>query len=881
MNYIISLRLATLARKKKKLGLTQNPLPAGDGPATPTLPESPGGESSVPTVPDVTTMASSVAACTSRNTDDSTHTLSDDYQGNDDLPPLIVVYEPPLPQTDPGLSMLEGRMMVDVRHFMVQCRLLERHRCPISSSGTYFLESVNRYGLLTNFKFKCTHCNQEQQFKSEPVECLPVGRKRKCKIDTNLDINDKIVWGAISVGLGYGPLYELLSLIDMHPMSPGCFSYHENRIGEHWKAMLQKEMEDAALEEFSMAKDDGRICMVGNEEYAWTIGILDGGWSQRSYGHRYSAKSGCAIIIGFYTKKLLFLGVRNKYCTACIRSERMEKEPTPHLCFRNWTDSSTAMEADIIVEGFRFCEAKYKLQFKKFVGDGDSSVHAAIVANVSYGRDVEKIECANHVVKNLKKNLYAIAKGIHMRHLSQSKIKALCRCARGCISNCGGDAMLLQSTLLNVPNHVFGDHKLCNLDVCERAGKTANPCSYDALPRELIVGIKQAFDRVRAKSQALVMDLTTNQAEMYMSLVARMAGGKQINRSQQGSYSRRATAAGLSFQLRYKWHGQTMKAITGHSPGVTVKRLMAKRQKQQANCRRRLDMNPHVPRKSESFKPQGDKSYGPHATQPPASGLELEILTESVMRSIELTVQERNDLEVQTRDQGSSQLWMKERRKRVTASFFGRVCKMRENTSCKVTVEAIVYSRVLENAATIHGLANERIAVALYEEQTGHTVKQCGLFVDLQHCFLAASPDGLVDEDGLVEVKCPYSARELNPLDAAMQLKTFFCRVVDGELCLNRSHNYYYQVQGQLHITRRKWCDFVVWTTKGISIERIVRDDCFWLEKMESKLLRFFNNCLLPELADPCRPRGQPIREPEYIIQAQESRSKKRKISDV
>ncbi|XP_063230063.1 uncharacterized protein LOC134535104 isoform X9 [Bacillus rossius redtenbacheri] len=59
------LELATLARKRKRLGLAQNPQPAGDGPATPTLPESPGGEGSVPTAPDVTTMA----ACTSRNTD--------------------------------------------------------------------------------------------------------------------------------------------------------------------------------------------------------------------------------------------------------------------------------------------------------------------------------------------------------------------------------------------------------------------------------------------------------------------------------------------------------------------------------------------------------------------------------------------------------------------------------------------------------------------------------------------------------------------------------------------------------------------------------------------------------------------------------------------
>ena len=43
--------------------------------------------------------------------------------------------------------------------------------------------------------------------------------------------------------------------------------------------------------------------------------IADGGWSMRSHQHRYSAKSGVAVIIGERTKKLLYLGVRNKFCS--------------------------------------------------------------------------------------------------------------------------------------------------------------------------------------------------------------------------------------------------------------------------------------------------------------------------------------------------------------------------------------------------------------------------------------------------------------------------------------------------------------------------------------------------------------------------------------
>ena len=53
--------------------------------------------------------------------------------------------------------------------------------------------------------------------------------------------------------------------------------------------------------------------------------IVDAGWSKRSHKHSYNAKSGVGIIIGTKTKKLLYLGVRNKYCSICDRAEAEKK----------------------------------------------------------------------------------------------------------------------------------------------------------------------------------------------------------------------------------------------------------------------------------------------------------------------------------------------------------------------------------------------------------------------------------------------------------------------------------------------------------------------------------------------------------------------------
>ena len=52
---------------------------------------------------------------------------------------------------------------------------------------------------------------------------------------------------------------------------------------------------------------------------------------------------------------------------------------------------------------------------------------------------------------------------------------------------------------------------------------------------------------------------------------------------------------------------------------------------------------------------------------------------------------------------------------------------------------------------------------------------------------------------------------------------------------------YYSQVQGQIGGRGRKWCDFVVYTKKGNSIERLPFDPQFWEGVLLSKLSNFYH----------------------------------------
>ena len=73
----------------------------------------------------------------------------------------------------------------------------------------------------------------------------------------------------------------------------------------------------------------------------------------------------------------------------------------------------------------------------------------------------------------------------------------------------------------------------------------------------------------------------------------------------------------------------------------------------------------------------------------------------------------------------------------------------------------------------------------------------------------------------------------------ACQDPNFFCEAVNGRCKLKKKHAYYTQVQGQMGVSGAKWCDFIVYTKKGISLERIPFDAAYW-ETLKQKLHTYY-----------------------------------------
>lgn len=125
------------------------------------------------------------------------------------------------------------------------------------------------------------------------------------------------------------------------------------------------------------------------------------------------------------------------------------------------------------------------------------------------------------------------------------------------------------------------------------------------------------------------------------------------------------------------------------------------------------------------------------------------------------------------------------------------MCKRRDTTSCGSLVRKILCPPNLRSNAVEWGKKNESTVRRQLAEVLNIQIDDCGLFIDTEISYLAATPDGLIGDDTIVEIKCPYSAREVSSLYAIKSrigdLHTVFEKKDISKM--NKKHNYYFQVR--------------------------------------------------------------------------------------
>lgn len=185
-------------------------------------------------------------------------------------------------------------------------------------------------------------------------------------------------------------------------------------------------------------------------------------------------------------------------------------------------------------------------------------------------------------------------------------------------------------------------------------------------------------------------------------------------------------------------------------------------------------------------------------------------------------------------EQGSEE-WIESRRGVITGSRF----KDARDKTAKgaMTAKAMLYamdvarerfggaaSGAFVNAAMRFGTEQEPLARQAYEVSTGNLVEEAG-FITTDDAKFGVSVDGLVDDDGMVEIKTMVSS------------DTLFTAVVDGD------HSAYIdQINGALWLLGRKWCDLILWAPDlpvgKLTVVRITRDEDA-IQRLEDELMAF------------------------------------------
>ena len=184
-------------------------------------------------------------------------------------------------------------------------------------------------------------------------------------------------------------------------------------------------------------------------------------------------------------------------------------------------------------------------------------------------------------------------------------------------------------------------------------------------------------------------------------------------------------------------------------------------------------------------------------------------------------------------EQGSPE-WKQARAGKVTASRAkdardrlksGAASGKQISYACQVALERVSHQpadATFENWQMREGHVQEPIARAAYEQRTGNLVDEVGAFATDDDLFLY-SPDGLIDGDGLLEVKTLFSPERIMTIVGNGDVSDFIDQCMFG-----------------LWLTGRQWIDLVVWVPalEHLSVKRIARDDDY-IEAMEADLIAF------------------------------------------
>ena len=182
-----------------------------------------------------------------------------------------------------------------------------------------------------------------------------------------------------------------------------------------------------------------------------------------------------------------------------------------------------------------------------------------------------------------------------------------------------------------------------------------------------------------------------------------------------------------------------------------------------------------------------------------------------------------------------SKEWFKKRKGLITGSSVGAILGQNPWRTPADVMRSMVReyhgapSEFEGNIATRYGTQMEPTATADFEMEYGTNVAETGFCISSEYPWLGASPDGLINDNAVLEIKCPFGLRDKS--------KPEF-KAAGDQL------HYYAQMQIEMLCTGREKCYFYQWTPHGSDLEMIIINKV-WLAGAIPELYKFHKDYLI------------------------------------
>ena len=245
----------------------------------------------------------------------------------------------------------------------------------------------------------------------------------------------------------------------------------------------------------------------------------------------------------------------------------------------------------------------------------------------------------------------------------------------------------------------------------------------------------------------------------------------------------------------------------------------------------------------------------------------IEENVELFTQSLNVTDKQIDDVKHLTQAQNINTHWGFYRKGRLTASNFSRINSRSKTLQVKPDEDPMPLINTLTGRAKTNpsyamkqGNSLEPSAFRKYRsimtkgrQHTKFKVEKVGLVILKSDPFIAVSPDGEIFceccQNGVLEIKCPARSMQSIPLHTTLSYLLKETDPLTGHESskLTTNHEYYFQVQGQMAVTKSSYCDFFVYSKNGYHLEIIKFDSKFW-ESMLFNFQWFWRNRLAPYL---------------------------------